>query len=242
MHSIHPQGRGLSTLFLLLLTLLLVAPQLAAQSPAARKPWAEVSPPAIVSAGAKAGDPTRLAVAFTLVTATDGADRATVELLDSRGALVESRPVGKTKSDAKTVEFVPRASGTYLVRVQAFRTGESGPKRSEPVTVDFRLPLASPKPGARNIGRDTILLEWPAVPEAGDYLVSWNNPAKPGQGGSMVVPLTPQVGATGTSSPSAPHRPGRGRPPVELCPLRAILERRRQHHDHAGRRQSALQA
>jgi hypothetical protein len=75
-----------------------------------RKPWAEVAAPALVSVGLGAGDPTQITVTFTLVTGTDGADRASVEMMDSSGAVIDSKLLGKSKIDIKTAVFSPPRS------------------------------------------------------------------------------------------------------------------------------------
>ena len=68
-------------------------------------------------------------MSFDLVTATEGADKAVVEMLDSTGKVIQSKNVGKSKKVTKTAKFTPETSGTYTFRVRALRnkvTEENG--------------------------------------------------------------------------------------------------------------------
>jgi hypothetical protein len=141
--------------FLTLLVLGAVSPSVHSQATdasAGRKPWAEVAAPTWVSIGAKADAPGRIEVVFNLVTGTDGADKATVEMLDAKGNVLESKLIGKSKNETRTIEFAPVASGTCLFRITALRNDGGGPKTSETVAYNFSLPLAVPVFKALNLG------------------------------------------------------------------------------------------
>jgi hypothetical protein len=137
-----------------------------------RKPWAEVAAPVIVSVNPFAGDPSTVAVAFALVTGTDGADRASVEMMDSNGAVIDSKLLGKSKNDLKTAVFSPPRSGNYSFRVTALRGTGAESKSSETIGYEFILPLAAPAVSARNVGGGGISVSWNAVAEAEAYEVS----------------------------------------------------------------------
>ena len=71
----------------------------------ARPTWDQVQGPDIVSIAPDANDRTTLIVSFDLVTATEGADKAIVEMLDSTGKIIQSKNVGKSKKVTKTAKF-----------------------------------------------------------------------------------------------------------------------------------------
>ncbi len=159
----------------------LLAAASAAQAPGpARRPWAEVPPPAILSLGPSPADPGRVLLELSLVTGSEGADRASVEMLDAGGRLLESRVLGKAKSATRQVEFAPRASGEYRFRIEATRNGEPEPKLAELRSLPFLLPLAAPEPAARNRGSGRLLVSWGKVPEAEAYELRLEPPAGSG--------------------------------------------------------------
>jgi hypothetical protein len=147
----------------------------ATEASAGRKPWAEVAAPTWVSIGAKADAPGRIAVIFNLVTGTDGADKATVEMLDAKGNVLESRLIGKSKNDARMIEFAPAASGTYLFRITALRNDGGDPKTSETRAYAFSLPLTAPVFKALNQGGGSISIRWNPVAEAERYELSYQD-------------------------------------------------------------------
>ncbi len=142
-----------------------------------RKAWADVAAPKWVSIDARAEAPGRIAAVFTLVTGTDGADRATVEMLDAGGAVLQSRLIGKSKHDTRTVEFAPTSSGTYLFRITALRKDAAEPKESETRACAFRLPLQTPVVRALNLGGGALMVKWNAVAEAESYELSCTSQA-----------------------------------------------------------------
>jgi hypothetical protein len=180
-------------------------PASAADAPG-RKAWADVAPPVIVAVAPKPGDPGKLAVAFTLATGPDGADRAAVELRDGAGTLLETKAVGRTKSDAKSVDFSPPRSGTYSFRVSALRKDEE-PKQSNIVSIDFSYPLAAPAFRILNAGSGTLELKWATVAEAEAYEIVWIDPAS---------------GATGRTGPIGARSAGIGPFPVGTRPAVSV--------------------
>lgn len=168
----------LARAILALLLLGALSPSIHAQATdasAGRKPWTEVVAPTWVSIGAKAGDPGRIAAVFNLVTGTDGADKATVEMLDAKGTVLESRLIGKSKNETRTVEFAPAASGTYLFRITALRNDGGDPKTSETRAHVFKLPLAVPVFRVLNTGGGSIAARWNPVAEAERYELSYHD-------------------------------------------------------------------
>lgn len=141
------------------------------QTAADRLPWERVSGPRIASFAAHPEHNERLTLSYELVTGTDGADRSVVDLLDDAGATIESKTLGKSKNDLKTVEFVPTRSGRYRIRVSAYRTGIAAAKTAESPSIDFRLPLRIPQPSARNLGDGVLLVTWQPIKEAESYRI-----------------------------------------------------------------------
>jgi len=151
-----------------------------------RQAWATVAAPRIVELALDPADPGRLVLGFDLLTSPEGADRAVVEFRDARGGLMEARTLGKTKVERKTAAFTPPASGDYVFRVIAARVGEASTKASEDRHVSFVLPLAPPRPRARNLGGGRLALEWSPVKEALSYEV-WALSNTPGQADSLLA-------------------------------------------------------
>ena len=166
--------RAILTLLVLCAASPSIHPQ-ATDAPAVRKPWAEVAAPTFVSIGAKAGDPGRIAVVFSLVTGPDGADKASVEMLDAKGNVLESRLVGKSRNEMRTVEFAPAVSGTYQFRITALRNDGGGPKASETRAYNFSLPLAVPVFKVLNLGGGSIAVRWDPVAEAERYELQYQD-------------------------------------------------------------------
>ncbi len=137
-----------------------------------RKPWAEVAPPVIESVGPAQIDSSKILLTFTLVTGTDGADRAVVEMLDASGAVMDSKTLGKSKNDLKTVIFSPARSGSYSFTVTALRGTGAETKSTKSAAYRFLLPLAAPAVSARNAGGGEIAVSWKPVAEADAYEVS----------------------------------------------------------------------
>ena len=154
---------------LVLAVLALPAAALSPQAAPARRPWAEVAAPAILALGPAPDEPGKLVLSFRLVTGSEGADKAVVEMSEASGKVLESRLVGKAKSEERQVEFQPQSSGDYSFRVVASRTGEPAAKSSESRSLAFTLPLAAPEPVARNLGAGRLAVTWKPVREAEAY-------------------------------------------------------------------------
>ena len=148
---------------------------ISAQAQEARKAWADVSAPEILSILPKDDDRFRLVVSLSMELSADGADKAVVEMTDGTGTLLDSKLLGKSKKEIKTVEFVPSKSGTYSFRVTASRTGETATKKSGTEAFFFSFPLVAPDMLARNLGDGTLFIGWKPVFEAGHYSVVYKN-------------------------------------------------------------------
>lgn len=130
--------------------------------------WNTVSAPEIVSIEADASGKI-LTVSFNLVTASEGADKAIVEMLDEDGNIISSKNVGKSKKILKTVKFDPAESGNYQFIVKAVRTDESTTIDSEKKAFEFIYPLGVPEISAANEGAGTLTISWKSVNEADSY-------------------------------------------------------------------------
>lgn len=137
----------------------------------ARPAWDQVQGPDIVSIAPDAKDRATLIVSFDLVTATEGADKAVVEMLDSTGKIIQSKNVGKSKKVTKTAKFTPETSGTYTFRVRALRNKVTEEKVSAPVEYKFLFPLSLPDISIRNTDYGIFDVKWNPVNEAEKYLV-----------------------------------------------------------------------
>ena len=137
----------------------------------ARPAWDQVQGPDIVSIAPDANDRATLVVSFDLVTATEGADKAVVEMLDSTGKIIQSKNVGKSKKVTKTAKFTPETSGTYTFRVRALRNKVTEEKVSAPVEYKFLFPLSLPDVSIRNTDYGIFDVKWNPVNEAEKYLV-----------------------------------------------------------------------
>ena len=137
----------------------------------ARPAWDQVQGPDIVSIAPDAKDRATLVVSFDLVTATEGADKAVVEMLDSTGKIIQSKNVGKSKKVTKTAKFTPETSGTYTFRVRALRNKVTEEKVSAPVEYKFLFPLSLPDVSIRNTDYGIFDVKWNPVNEAEKYLV-----------------------------------------------------------------------
>ncbi|HCM25325.1 MAG TPA: pectate lyase [Treponema sp.] len=174
------------------LALLLIAPSLNAQQ--GRKVWAEVADPTFISIGTNPSRPERIEVAFEMAIGTEGADKATVELLDSSGAVLEAKPVGRSKSVARTVDFAPPSSGEYAFRITATRAAAE-PKISGIRKFSFVFPLRSPAPRVLNQGGGSALVKWEPVAEADAYTIRYTD-TETGTVGEIRADTSPAPGGT----------------------------------------------
>ncbi len=163
-------SRVLSIAVLVLFLVFLNTPVLLAQD--TRKAWDEVSAPVLLSIEPKAAEATKLVVAFELLTGSDGADKATVEMLDASGKIIEQKSVGRSKSIIKSVELQPPRSGLYYFRVTAMRNLLPQTKVSQILKYSYSLPLEPPAFRVMNTGGGGIQVSWTEVPEAEGYEVT----------------------------------------------------------------------
>jgi pectin methylesterase-like acyl-CoA thioesterase/LysM repeat protein len=136
-----------------------------------RSDWSSVLPPTITSVSQEQD---KLVVTFELVTGDDGADKATVSIIDISGNVIESTLVGRdTTTTTRTAEFTPESSGTFAFKVVAERVNESSMKESEVwESVTFKLPLTTPSiKSATNGGNGSVTVTWDSVNEAKGYEV-----------------------------------------------------------------------
>ncbi|HWR11544.1 MAG TPA: right-handed parallel beta-helix repeat-containing protein [Rectinemataceae bacterium] len=155
---------------LFFLILGLVAPSWSQEG---RIAWENVPGPKFVSISLAPNNPDTVVVAFKLEIGAKGADRATVTMMDSVRNTLETKLMGRSAREIKTVEFKPPKSGIYLFSIAAARTGLGETKASETISFDFSLPLTQPAIQARNVGKGTMLIGWEPVKEAERYIVSW---------------------------------------------------------------------
>lgn len=138
-----------------------------------REDWNKVAAPSITNVVAEG---TKITVTFHLVTGDDGADKATVLMLDSSNNVVDEALVSRDASKtSRTVEFTLEASGSYRFKVIAEREEEVTKKESAlSNAVAFVLPLTAPVlKSATSKGNGSVEIEWNAVPEAESYVVSY---------------------------------------------------------------------
>ncbi|PFG44576.1 fibronectin type III domain protein [Isoptericola jiangsuensis] len=141
-----------------------------------RAPWADVAAPVVDAVEVDPADPSRLLVQYTGLLGDDGADVAHAILTDADGVEAD-RAFTAVDGTSGTVALTPPSSGTYTVRVELTRSGETTAHASAAVTApDFALPLAGPEvTGALTTavsgGRATVTVEWGAVAEATTYAV-----------------------------------------------------------------------
>ncbi|WP_277210935.1 carbohydrate-binding protein [Isoptericola croceus] len=150
--------------------------QLGADDDVERAPWADVAAPVVDGVALAAGDPSRLAVAYSGLVGTDGGDVAHALLYDTAGELVD-RAFSTAPGEAGTIALTPPASGDYEVEVRLTRSGESDELVSDRVgTGAFSLPLVGPEvtgalTTAVSAGLGTVTVDWSAVAEAETYAV-----------------------------------------------------------------------
>ncbi len=137
-----------------------------------RKPWKQVALPVILSIEPDASTPGKIIVSFSFDIGTDGADKATIDMLDSKGKVITAKLMGRSTKDIKTIEFLASDSGTYSFRVTGSRTNESDTKISKIKQYVYSFPILAPSVSARNIGDGKLLVKWEAVHEAESYAVS----------------------------------------------------------------------
>lgn len=138
-----------------------------------RGDWNMVAPPVITRIEQSMS---KIIVTFDLLTGTDGADKATVYMKDENDTEVDNILIGTDSAHTiRTVEFLPSKSGSYHFVIIAERTDNSTIKESKvSENLEFLLPLKTPIiKGINNIGGGSVFLAWEAVPEAVNYIISF---------------------------------------------------------------------
>ncbi|MCR5725314.1 MAG: pectate lyase [Treponema sp.] len=139
---------------------------------AQKKPWAEVQAPEITKISLSAENPNDIVVEFNLLTSNDGADKGSVKM---EGPSSATKPVGKTRREAKKVEFTPTSSGTYTFTVYGERSSEKEKKASASKSFDFVLPLTKTTLSVMNIGDSKVEVKWTPVKEAEGYVLTYTD-------------------------------------------------------------------
>ncbi len=130
-----------------------------------RTAWADVAAPVITGAAVNEG---AINVTFDAKLGYDGADKVTVSMVDSTGAVVASSPAAQGNS----VTIMPEKSDTFTFQIVASRSGEADKAGTPSAPVAFVLPLAKPSiSSATSAGGGKVSVVWAAVPEATGYTV-----------------------------------------------------------------------
>ena len=134
-----------------------------------RDPWSSVMTPSLTSAVAEDGTITVSANMKIGSRLADACDKLDIIMSDKNGKEVARESIAK-KGDTATAVFTPTASGTYSFTSEASRKDEQDVKKSNEISADFTLPLATPDVRAmteNNNGQMKVI--WSSVPEAESY-------------------------------------------------------------------------
>ena len=105
---------------------------------------------------------------------TTYADDVTAIVTDASGAVVATGS-SNTAGASHTIDVEVEASGTYTVKLQANRAGQTPIDFDATATVDYVLPLATPAITAlQNLDGGKVKVTWDKVPEAEKYTVTLN--------------------------------------------------------------------
>ncbi|WP_413449857.1 hypothetical protein AA0Y32_04130 [Georgenia phoenicis] len=142
-----------------------------------RLPWTDVAPPAVTGVAVDDTDPGLLRVDFTGVVGRDGADYASVTLLDSAGNELDSA-MSAAAGGGGSLTLAPAASGSYRVRAALHRQGEEPLVSTAVDAPAFTLPLATPRISSALTtavadGAAVVTVAWGEVPEAESYSVRY---------------------------------------------------------------------
>lgn len=136
-----------------------------------RNEWEDVNPPNLLS-GEQSGN--KIILVCNLETGINGADKAIAYMMDENGDEIESKLVGSSPDNNKTIEFEPKKSATYSFKVVAEREEETSKKESNALIVSYVLPLQAPiLKGVTNLGNGEVLVEWNSVLEASNYSIKY---------------------------------------------------------------------
>ncbi len=136
----------------------------------AQSDWVSVPLPEILTVRILEDNCSTVRVTFNLETTAQTADKGRVVMLKD-GIPIAEKPVGKTKSIEKKVDFIPAESGLYTFIVYAQKKNEQTDHASIPVSYEFSLPLEKPLIQIVNKGNGKIHISWNAVKEAQSYSI-----------------------------------------------------------------------
>ena len=134
-----------------------------------RADWATVDEPVIDEAGItqEAG---KVIVPFEMVIGDDGADKVVITMKDANGASLGEK-TSRVEGTGASVEFTPKASGTYTFSIVASREEETD-KVGEDASFYFILPLPTPIiKSIRGAGTGSVVVTWEETAEAEQYEV-----------------------------------------------------------------------
>ena len=139
-------------------------------APVVRGDWSKVSKPVIMSAALNATDKGKIDVTVAADVSANGGDKLTVDMLDEKGNVVETRNSVAEKT-SHILTFTPTASGKYKFTSKLVREGETDKVGSEK-TFDFVLPLEAPTiVSVTSKGSGKMEIIWQPVDEATGYKV-----------------------------------------------------------------------
>lgn len=147
--------------------------------------WSTIANPEILSIGPSSENPGTVIIKFNYPTKTRQ-DKIKIEILDGSGNVLESKNMGRSKSDIKEVEYVPEKSGKYSVKITGVRTGQTAKKGPVSKSFDFSYPLAKPAIELLNAGNGSLRVTWAPVHEAQSYEITYKDGNK--------KPVTKNVG------------------------------------------------
>lgn len=133
-----------------------------------------VEPPVVTNVSKNANDPLRVDVEFTLDIDGKAVNKAQVDLISSSGKVIESKSVGRSRSEVKKTYFNPPVSDSYKIVVHAIKNGEPTTLDSSEYAFDYSYPLSAPELTLKNLGDYQIEVSWDSVNEAKEYTVAYD--------------------------------------------------------------------
>ncbi|AEJ18793.1 right-handed parallel beta-helix repeat-containing protein [Gracilinema caldarium] len=138
-----------------------------------RLEWKDVANPRIISIQVNKDNPKNIVVNYEMDLSFNGADRASIYMINEQGLILQTKIMGKTNRPIKSVEFTPVSSGIYKFYVEATRVGENENKRSLDAIYQYELPFQSPALKILNNKNGSVLLRWDTIPEIELYEISY---------------------------------------------------------------------